>query len=712
MLSVRFLRPIYRSEGFCVTSAKVIHSDINYFRVGKCIVVKSPKVPSFTLDTTFELVGRPVYDKKYGWQFEMISWKEDIQMSERGITRFFVRSVSGVGSVAAKKIYKALGKSTITKLDNDPSLLVKILGEKKGLVAQKSYEKQRLSNKDVIDLMLLGLGYKSAEKASKKYTMAEIKANPYILTSIRGVGFKLADNAAKSLNIPPNSRLRVKAAVLNVCEDNENQGNCGIALNKLLYKTGMLIENAVDEDGITDVIYHMAEKEELKTLHIKDTYIFYRPELYNVETAVAMKLSSLAIHRSIFEKFADEELEEAQKSVGITLHETQAKAVKRAFIHPVSIITGGPGTGKTSILKVICAIYRKRYGAERPSLVSPTGKAARRMTEAIGLTARTIHSALELTPDDMKDPKKFKSKLIIVDETSMMDIYLTNALLQALPEKCHIVFVGDADQLPSVGCGAVLADMISSGCIPITRLTKIFRQSEGSRISANAALINAGDTCLEFGDDFKFYEESGNKDEDAYKLADLYESEIEKYSKSEVCLLCPQKKGVLGVRNMNKVIQNKLNPNKEGMEGDFYIFREGDVVMQTANKEWASNGDVGIVKEYKDDEKEKSILVEFGDDREHWYTEDDIDMLILAYAITVHKSQGSEYKSVMVVMDSDIAYIMLKRNLLYTAVTRGKTNVCIIGDNKKVEKAIQTIDKEKRMTLLAEKIQFFCSDAD
>lgn len=710
MLSVKFLRPIYRSEGFCVTSAKVVHSDIKYFRTGSLVIVKSPKVPSYTLDTTFELVGRPIFDRKYGWEYEMISWKEEVKRSKKGIINFFVRNVSGVGTVLANKIYKILGDSTISKLDNDPSILVKILGEKKGIIAQKSYEKQRLSNKDVVDLMILGLGYKSAEKAIKRYTMAEIKANPYVLTRIRGIGFKLADSVARNLNIPKNSPLRVKAAILNACEENENQGNCGIALNKLLYRTNILIENAVNEDGVTDIIYQMASKEELKTLHIKDTYIFYRPELYNVETAVAKKLSSLATGESVFEKLTDKELEIAQKCLGITLHKTQEEAVRKAFTHPVSIITGGPGTGKTSILKVICTIYKTRYADSRPALISPTGKAARRMEEAIGLSAKTIHSALELTPDNMKDPKKIKTDLIIVDETSMMDIYLTHALLQALPSKCHIIFVGDADQLPSVGCGAVLGDMISSTCIPTTKLTKIFRQSKGSRISANAALINEGDTKLEYGDDFKFYEESGNKDMDAYKLADLYASEIEKYSTSEVCLLCPQKKGVLGVRNMNKIIQDRLNPNKEGMQGDFYIFREGDVVMQTSNRDWAANGDVGVVKEYRNDEKAESILVEFGEKKTHWYTEEDIDMLILAYAITVHKSQGSEYKSVIIVMDSDIAYIMLKRNLLYTAVTRGKTNVCIIGDNRKVERAIQTIDKEKRMTLLAEKIGFFCSD--
>lgn len=708
MLIVRFLKQKYESPNFYVTTAKVMKSDSRHFRVGRYIVVKSRSIPNRLFDNAFELKGKAIHDPKYGWQFEMAGWRELVGITEKAVRQFLERNIKGVGPAASGKIYKALGAYTIRKLDNDSSLLVKILGEKKGETARRSYEQERLTNRNITDLMLLGLKYKVAEKALKTHTLSEIRKNPYVLTDVRGIGFKMADTVAASVGTSKTSPDRIKAAVLNTCEENENSGNCGIGLGKLRYKTSVLLGGDVTEPEITNTIYAMAKAAELKTLSLEGSYIFYRPQLYNVENRVAGKLAELVKRHQYLKTVTDGELEEAQESVGIKLHELQVKAVKQAFAHPVSIITGGPGTGKTSILKVICAIHMMK-GKTKPSLVSPTGKAARRMTEAVGIKARTIHAALDISPSNMSDPQILPSSLVIVDETSMMDIYLTDALLKAIPPKCHVVFVGDADQLPSVGCGAVLADMITSGCIPTTRLTKIYRQKAGSTISVNAALINEGSTEFEYGGDFRFCEETGNIREDERKLAELYEAEVGKYSVSEVCLLCPQKRNTLGVRNMNTVIQNGLNPNPSGMRGEFYTFKEGDIVMQTVNSGWAVNGDVGTVKRYMNEDKAESILVEFSDDRKHTYTEDDIDMLILAYAITVHKSQGSEYRSVIIAMDSDVSPLMLKRNLLYTAVTRGKADVTIFGNMDNVRKAARTVDKEKRMTLLAEKIRNACS---
>lgn len=705
MLKVRFIKSIYKSPSYSISKAAVVKTNLKEIQYFHHITVVGEKLPQGSSKETYELVGEIERNKKYGLQFRAVSCSSDIPQNLSSIEQFLVKKVKGVGKATAKKILKAYGKDTIKILDTNPEILLSLLGENKGRTIVKYYQRERGNNSQISELMMMGLGCVMAEKAVKwlKTDVVErVKKNPYILTQIQGIGFKAADKVGEYLNITKYSILRVEAGILHVILSNEMMGNCGIALERLVKEVKWLL--GIQRDIIINTAYDMVKKQKLKTLRLQDDFIIYRPVLYQVESNVAERIACLAVMSPTLPKISNESVRKVEKEIGISLCEEQILAVLRAFENRISVITGGPGVGKTSVLQCICRLYKKK---KKIALLSPTGKAARRLEESSKMEASTIHKALNITPNHHDSAKKLEVGLVIVDETSMMDVYLLDVLLQNIKEGAHIVFVGDVDQLPSVGCGAVLHDMIASGKVVTTKLTQIFRQAEGSNIIENAKRINNGDSNLVYGKDFDFHPESGNGQKDAETLATLYLSEIDRHTAEEVVLLCPQKMGELGVYNMNTILQEKINPKGVGMKGGRYLYKQGDRVMQLVNHDWAANGEVGVVKQYENNDGEESIFVEFQGGGSHIYTEEDIAELSLAYAMTIHKSQGSEYKSVLVAMPSEVNYIMLKRNLLYTAITRGKERVTMFGSSKSITRAIKTIDHEKRVTLLKEKIQVF-----
>lgn len=388
----------------------------------------------------------------------------------------------------------------------------------------------------------------------------------------------------------------------------------------------------------------------------------------------------------------------------------QREAVKMALTQGLSIITGGPGTGKTLIQRAILDIYQKNNPKSEICCCAPTGRAARRMEQATGVPASTVHKALGLMADEDGDydgPEALTADLIVVDEISMLDVYLAGYLFDAVKYGAQMVLIGDADQLPSVGPGAVLSEMIASGCIPVVRLDKVFRQNAGSRIATNAKLIRHGNVGLEYGDDFQFIN-SPRLSDSAKLIVDLYLRETEKYGVDNVALLTPyRQKTETGVNALNEHLREKVNPpdaqKPEGVFGN-RKFRCGDKVMQIKNHDDVNNGDIGYIRKIIRIGDDTTVHVDFGDGRMKEYDSSGLDMLDLGYASTIHKSQGSEYQSVIINLQCAHS-IMLTRPLIYTAITRGKERVTIVGEKRALCISIKRTDTEKRGTCLAKRLQ-------
>ena len=398
-----------------------------------------------------------------------------------------------------------------------------------------------------------------------------------------------------------------------------------------------------------------------------------------------------------------------QSKLHITLVPEQRQAIKTALSSRVCIISGGPGTGKTLIQSVLLNIYIKTHKGAKIVCCAPTGRAARRMAECTGYPASTIHKALGLVANDdgsYGEPEAIDADLVLVDEISMLDVYLARNLLFALQLSCKLVLIGDADQLPSVGPGAVLSELIACGLIPVVRLDQVFRQDAGSLIAINAKRIRHNDTSLDFGEDFVLYE-SSDFEQSADWIEQIYLSEAAKIGVDNVALLTPfRKKTVTGVNALNERLREKLNPpshKKPQIAFGRRVFRLGDKVMQVKNKGEINNGDIGYVTEISCGE-DPIIRVNFNGERVAEYEPQELDLLELAYACSIHKSQGAEYPTVIINMQAQ-HYIMLKRPLLYTAITRAKQRVIIVGNHKAIRMAITKTDAEKRGTMLAERIK-------
>ena len=388
----------------------------------------------------------------------------------------------------------------------------------------------------------------------------------------------------------------------------------------------------------------------------------------------------------------------------------QREAVKMALTQGLSIITGGPGTGKTLIQRAILDIYQKNNPKSEICCCAPTGRAARRMEQATGVPASTVHKALGLMADEDGDydgPEALTADLIVVDEISMLDVYLAGYLFDAVKYGAQMVLIGDADQLPSVGPGAVLSEMIASGCIPVVRLDKVFRQNAGSRIATNAKLIRHGNVGLEYGDDFQFIN-SPRLSDSAKLIVDLYLRETEKYGVDNVALLTPyRQKTETGVNALNEHLREKVNPpdaQKPEVVFGNRKFRCGDKVMQIKNHDDVNNGDIGYIRKIIRIGDDTTVHVDFGDGRMKEYDSSELDMLDLGYASTIHKSQGSEYQSVIINLQCAHS-IMLTRPLIYTAITRGKERVTIVGEKRALCISIKRTDTEKRGTCLAKRLQ-------
>lgn len=676
----------------------------------------------------YDMTGEWFNHSKYGWQFKVENYKEIISKTKVGIIAYLSSGViKGVGEKTAEKIYKQFGNDTLDILDSDISRLLEVKGisESKLRKIRKSYMETR-NARDLLTLLKPhGMSTGQAMKVYKAYedkATEIVKNDPYRLCELKGFGFEIVDKMARSLKADLTSQARVKAAINYCLSMNESSGSCGMSPKNLFYSLkNVLGSPIIDDETLNEVSMKMFYNKEI---YVERTYerqgfkevLVYSKRCCIAETRLAKNIVdfSTAIRPDIC---TDLDIVKAQEALGVVLHEQQAKAVKESLNSGFSVITGGPGTGKTATLRVLCYIYEIKRKSNIMSFLSPTGRAARRMEESTGYTASTIHSALRIRPDEeiQEETDELEADLIFVDETSMADVYIADRLFEAVHEDAQIVFIGDVDQLPSVGAGKVLSDIIESRVCPVTMLTKIFRQEGDSTIIINSQRTRIGNTNLETGNDFTLIENRTAQEAADAIVADYLEKTRE-YGLGNVGCLIPTWKGEAGVTMLNQRLQEALNPLQR--EADEFVignerFRLGDLVMQTKNDSDSgmANGDIGIVTRIAKAKEESYIEVTFfGDTQKSMkvrYEAEKLYDIILGYAITIHKSQGSEYPCVLTCF-LDSHSIMLDRRLFYTAITRGKKEVKVYGQKSAITKAIMN-DGEKRVrhTHLCEKLVFF-----
>lgn len=686
-----------------------------------------------------EYVNHPLYGK----QLKAISFKASIPNDIVSLERYLSSgAIKGVGPSIAHKIIQTFKDDTKRVIEEEPELLSKIKGisGKKAQDIAYQFEEKRDLRDAMIFLSQYGINGTLAVKLYKVYEdeiYYIIKQNPYKLSEdVRGIGFKTADEIARKVGIEKDSEFRIKSAVEYILYLNAEKGNTYMKVMDLFNETKFLLDIEIENDYFETLLSNMVIDRRIKIEHSTDVYLNY---YYKVEAEVAKRL--LSINASVadlnYEKSTAEDFEKFFKEKNILLDEMQLLFIKKSIENGVSILTGGPGTGKTTTINGIIQFF----GAKnlKISLAAPTGRAAKRMSETTGYEAKTIHRLLEVNGvvDDKdgsshgeflrNEENPLETDVVIVDEMSMVDISLFNSLLKAIPLNCRLVMVGDIDQLPSVGPGNVLHDIIASEKFSTVKLEKIFRQAMESDIVKNAHKVNNGEKIKldNKSSDFFFIEESDAMHITA-RIWRLLSQKLPNYvdaRTSDIQVITPMKKGNLGTYKLNEDLQRALNPkaiNKKEYElPNGKILREHDKVMQNKNDyklDWiikgmydipietgkgVFNGDIGEVIEI--DKLNKKVEVLYDENRYVKYEFTDLDEIELAYAITIHKSQGSEYPAVVIPI-LDVPRLLSNRNLLYTAITRAKKCVVIVGSEKALNYMIQNKNEVRRQTGLCEKL--------
>ncbi|HOO22570.1 MAG TPA: ATP-dependent RecD-like DNA helicase [Clostridia bacterium] len=666
------------------------------------------------------LSGEFKENPKFGEQFVVESVEfikpDDVESIKKYLSSGLFK---GIGEKMANQIVNYFGAYTLEVIENHPQELKKIsgIGDVKLADIVESYNRNREMKEVIFFLQKQEISMNLALKIYRVYgdvTISAVKCNPYILVKdIEGVGFLTADKIAMKLGIEEDSPFRIQAAIYHsLSEAASRSGHTCLPVTELIKETASLLRT-VNSEKISECL---RVTEGIKFVTVDDVEMAATQINFNTEKAIATKLLTLEYTARNWDFDIEKELEIYQKTSGIMLHENQKNAIHSVFENGVSIITGGPGTGKTTIIKGITNILNTRN--LKVALCAPTGRASKRMSEATLMEAKTIHRLLgiEYGEDGMfcyNYHNPLEADAVIVDEISMADIYIFNALLKAIPQGARLILVGDKDQLPSVSCGNILSDIINSGLVNVVYLTEIYRQSKESMIVVNAHRINRGEMPIVQGAKDFFIDNKNNSLDILNSIISMTKSRIPQFlniDPREIQVLAPVKKGLIGVENLNAELQKALNPNGKEYHYKDIVFREGDKVMQTVNNyttEWVRNGyihdsgkgvfngDIGYVTEVYDDK----IRVEFDDGKTVTYKDGDMDELALAYCVSVHKSQGSEFDVVIMVVSGG-NYMILTKNLLYTAVTRAKKMVVIVGNEENVRKMISNNYTAKRYSLL------------
>ncbi len=697
-------------------------------------------VPEINVGESVHIYGTEVVHPTYGPQIKIISMTKTEPKSERAIELYLASgAVKGIGKTLAKRIIKEFGVDTLKVIDSSPDELVRIKGisPKKAEQISLAYHEQADLRNALLFLAEYGISANYALRIYKKYksrTLDVVRSNPYaIAEDVFGIGFKIADNIAEKVGISKSSPYRIKAAVRYVLNEAAANGDVYLPVELLTERTAALL--ALEPELIANELVDMHVKGSIWIDKSPEGQAVYLNYFYRAETYVAKKLIELSDTLKVKKNY-DAKVSAIEARQGMDFASEQREAVIAAMQNGVLVITGGPGTGKTTVINAILALAEAE--GKEVELAAPTGRAAKRMEEATGHSAQTIHRLLGikfLDEDKLRqsfekdEDNPIEADIIIIDESSMVDIMLMNSLLNAVADGTRLILVGDADQLPSVGAGNVLKDIIASDCIKVVRLTEIFRQARQSAIVTNAHKINKGEYPDLENKHSDFFMINRNSVESVTQLlVELVAQRLPKYlnctAQKGIQVLTPMRKSPLGVAALNEVLQKALNPphrNKNEHEHGSVVFREGDKVMQIKNDyelQWKVvsngkiidegvgmyNGDEGIINYI--DKEEKFIEVIFDDNKVVHYDFTQLDKLELSYAVTVHKSQGSEYKAVVMPLLGGPDMLM-SRNLLYTGLTRAKELAVIVGLPVCVRKMVDNNKEVNRYTQLKQKLVAF-----
>lgn len=668
-----------------------------------------------------EATGQWVVDRQHGRQFKAEEIRTAHPTTLHGIQRYLGSgAIRGIGEALAARIVGIYKERTLEMFDEYPDFLLHIggIGRKRLKMIRESWEEQREVRRIMLFLADHGLGTARAVRIYRAYgqeAIAKIKQNPYRLADdIRGIGFKTADELAMKLGVDRNSPQRARAAVRYTLQQLTEEGHCAYPEPLAIHKTTQLVD--IDQEAVEEAVAGAVQEKTLVRETIGDQPWLYLAALHRAETGLARAIRRLvsAGHHPLPEIDLEKAVAWVEKRLRLRLAEGQKEAVRQACRHKLLVITGGPGVGKTTLVRSILEIFEAKD--LKCVLAAPTGRAAKRLAEMTGREAKTIHRLLEFDPlsgeFQRHRHRPLEGDLFVLDETSMVDVSLGYHYFQAIPREACVVLVGDVDQLPSVGPGTVLLDIIASERVPVARLTEIFRQAEGSRIVAAAHAINRGQmpelTTSEALSDFYFIEAAEPEAVQDLIVRLVRERIPARFGfdpKRDVQVLSPMNRTPLGSRNLNEVLQAVLNPpgGKQEVERFGWKFRVGDRVIQTENdyRREVFNGDLGLVQKIDPDQQEMTVNF---DGRTVAYDFGDLDTLSLAYVLSIHKSQGSEYPCVVIPVHTQ-HYVMLQRNLVYTAVTRGKRLVVLVGTKKALGLAVRRQDTACRYTALRRRIE-------
>jgi exodeoxyribonuclease V alpha subunit len=678
-------------------------------------------LPSVSAGEWVTAEGRWVQDREFGLQFRAEMLNSTAPTTKEGIEKYLGSGmVKGIGPIYAKKLVAKFGEHIFDIIETQSARLEELdgIGPKRRKLIKDAWAEQKAIRKIMVFLHSNGVSTSRAVRIYKTYgedAIEKVRGNPYTLAKdIHGIGFKTADQIARKIGIPVDSLIRVCAGLSHVLMEATGEGHCALPMELLKDEAGKLL--LVDVKIVTEALERTLASNDLVKETINGQELIFLPRLKRAEEIIAGRIRSLASSPSAFPAIDfDKAIIWCQEKIGKELAPSQRDALKLALSNRALVITGGPGVGKTTLVNAILLILRAKK--VRCLLCAPTGRAAKRLSETTGVEAKTIHRLLEVQPATgsfgRNEAKPLDCDLLVVDETSMVDVTLMANLLRALPQKASLLLVGDIDQLPSVGPGMVLRHVIESKIVPVVRLTEVFRQAAHSRIIVNAHRINEGqmpDFPAKGGESDFFFIERDEPDQIAAMLVEMVKTRIPAKFRldpiRDIQVLCPMNRGSLGIRELNVRLQNELNPartDEPSVEKFGWQFHLRDKVIQTENNydKDVFNGDIGQI--VKIDPVEREVTIRF-DQREVVYDFGELDEVSLAYAITIHKSQGSEFPAIVTPLAMQ-QYMLLQRNLVYTGITRGKKLVVLVGQRKALGMAVKNNRTENRFSGLLYRFQ-------
>ncbi len=695
-------------NGFCVLRIKA--------RGHRDLITVVGHAASISAGEWVTAAGEWVNDRTHGQQFKTRFLRTSAPTTTEGIEKYLGSGmIRGIGPVYARKLVKAFGAKVFDVMEAEPDRLREVtgIGPMRAKRITDAWAEQKIVREIMVFLQSHGVGTARAVRIFKTYGADAIPVmtdNPYRLArDIRGIGFKTADAIAMKLGIDKTAVMRVRAGISYALAEAMDEGHCGLPTAELIPLAATLLE--VPAELVRAALDLELAEGTVITDAVAETGCIFLAGLYRAERAIAERIRCLADGGLPWPSIDPEQaLPWIERKTGLTLAESQAAAIRQALLAKVFVITGGPGVGKTTLVNSILRILAAK--GVSLSLCAPTGRAAKRLTEATGFEAKTIHRLLEVDPKTggfrRGSDHPLECELLVVDETSMVDVMLMQALLRAVPDRAALLIVGDIDQLPSVGPGQVLADIIASGTVPVARLTEVFRQAAESRIITNAHRINRGvmpDLTRPEGNSDFYFVPVDDPETAVTRIIELVKVRIpQRFGLDpvrDIQVLCPMNRGGIGARSLNMELQAALNPAGERKVERFgWTFAPGDKVMQRENdyEKEVYNGDIGYINDVDPDSGE---LTASFDGRVVDYGFGELDTLMPAYAATIHKSQGSEYPAVVIPVLTQ-HYAMLQRNLLYTGVTRGKRLVVLVGQKKAIAIAVRNVSGRRRWSKLNE----------